>query len=348
MNDAPYSYNHPYQSGRSPDPSLYNNGLRPILPPSSYRSDNNRWWNQLIASCPVYVVTYITLHLDTISKILNHCIGLSFLGHVVLFLSSFSISYYDDSHQNHIGLHTVLCTFILCTISIVNLLIINNNRISALSIFAPTEYMIGVATGLTMAAVLITLLLSSTYRSARKLCHRVIQQQDTFSHANKTYTTSNDGYHFDNDPVLIDTCVHHQSTIVSLWFWSGLLIWFNIMIVVLFIMGRQELSAHTTKHQNYNYEPVVSSSTGHDGDVTSLPSDTLVAPVAHIDFEEQFRRQQQEILGAQNLQAMRDRMAATTTQLFTGDYSTIPEVTPGASPPPKKKGGTNGPQILSV
>lgn len=323
MNDASSpSYGNHYQSGSHDPNNLYNNGLSPILPLPTYRSDG-RWWHAFLGACPVYVVTYITLHLDTMSKILNHCISISLVGNVLLFISSFSISYYDDSYQNHIGLHTVLCTFLLCVIAIVNLLIINNNRISALSIFAPTEYMIGVATGIAMAAVVILLLLSSTYRSARRLCRHIVSEQqhsDSHNHFSGGSNSTENGYHaYNNDAVLIDTCVHHQSTIVSLWFWSGLLLWFHVLMVVLFVLGRHELSAHTTKHYQqqqppHNYAPVASSE----------------APP--IDFEEQFRRQQEAILGASNLQALRDRLP-----LFTGDYATIPEVTPAS-----------GPQILSV
>jgi hypothetical protein len=410
MNDPRRLYSNQYQHPNGYDDQqqeqeqgLYNNGLRPILPqqssspyddhnfyaggssPHNLSRSHHRWWNRVVSSCPIYVVTYVTMHLDTISKILNHCIGMTLLGNVFLFVSSFAISYYEDQ-KNHIGFNTVFCAFLLCTISIINLLIINNNRISALSMLAPTEFMIGVATGMTFSALIITMLLSSTYRSAMRLCHHSIQSRhlnllttnstdaattttntgnNYGSNSNMHYKSNNDSTQYYDDPLLIETCTNHIGTITSIWFWSTLLIWFNIIILVLFIVGRYELSAHTT--QQYSYDPIYGGdgvnsheiNTNHNH--TSTPVTTTATttngtyPMPQptqpaVDFEEQFRRQQQEILGIHNVTALRDRVVATTA-MFVGDYSTIPEVTQPQLPTNTTTTSTqrnSGPQILSV
>jgi hypothetical protein len=347
--------------------SSYNNGIHPVLP--SYNSSNNSTnrssgyampsnllqyrSNSTNSVCPVAVTTYATLHLDTIHKLLNHILYVTIACDIIVFLSSFSISYF-----NNVGYNTVLCTFLLCTITVVTLLIINNNRISALSILAPTEYMIGVATGITLSAIVISLLLCSTYKSTIKLCHEIIQSSSSFSTSHSTTTSNNNSTHSDNavpdysnDAILLDACRNHTSTMSSIRFWSSLIGWCNVVLAALLMIGRHELSAHTTRLTSnsgstgpYSYDPIPTTST------TTAPTTNGNEYPPGYDFEEQFRQQQAEILGSQGVAAIRDRITSTTTTaMFVGDYSTIPEV---AQHQPQQSVNTsknnNGPQILSV
>lgn len=248
----------------------------------------------VMQSCPVAISTYATLHLDSISKILNHVVAVTVVCDAFLFVSSFSVSYLD----HHLGFNTVLCSFLLGAVSVTVMLIVNNSRISALSVLAPTEFMVGLATGITIGAAVLAAILSSTYKTANK-CDKVLNAATAVGNA----TTHS------YDPVFVDTCANHASNMTAIWFWAGLIAWLNVVASMLLVIGRNELSAH----YQHNYE--------------TIGGDTPVSP-SHLDFEETFRRQQQVILGAHQAAAVRDRAAA----MFVGDYATIPEVTHGSVP----------------
>ena len=326
--------------------TTYNNGIRPVLPSTSassstssnlfhkhFRSSHN---HSHTSSCPVVISTYVTLHLDTTHKILNHILYLTVICDVMLLLSSFSISYF-----NNIGYNTVLCTFMLCTITIITLLIINNNHISALSILAPTQYMIGVATGITISAIILSFLIFTTYKSTIQICTTVMKLWSSSSSDHNNTSTDSDPHHYYNDdPVLLDACKNHSSTMSSIRFWSSLIGWCNVMTTALLVVGRDELSAHTTAAAaQYTYDPV--STTMNDSGQSNRNTNNVATtdyPPGY-DFEEQFRQQQAQILGIQGVAAIQQR----ATAMFVGDYSTIPEVT--QQQPVSRN---DGPQILSV
>lgn len=280
-------------------------------------------------SCPVAVSTYVTLHLDSISKILNHVVAVTLVCDVFLLFSSFSVSYLD----HHLGFSTVLCSFLLGAVSVIVLLILNNSRISALSVLAPTKFMVGVATGITIGAAVLAAVLSSTYNTATECdgTRKVTPAIGTNSSNITSHTTTS---HY--DPVLVNTCANHASSMTAIWFWGGLVAWLNAVAVMLLVTGRHDLSAH---YQG-RYETIGSS----DANAAS-------ATTPHYDFEETFRRQQHEILGAHQAAAVRDRAAA----MFVGDYATIPEVTHGSvasnslsKVSSKGKNNDESAQILSV
>jgi hypothetical protein len=268
---------------------------------------------RLSQSCPVALSTYATLHLDTMSKILNHVVLVTVICDVFLFLSSFSVAYLD----HHLGFNTVLCSFLLGACSVVVLLIVNNSRISALSILAPTEFMVGMAMGLCIGAAVLAAVLSSTYQTAT-VCDKPGRSSGRNSHTNNSHININPSTQ-PYDSVLADTCANHASSMNTIWFWAGLVAWLNVVIALLLASGRHELSLH----YRGRYESIVGQSRGSSIDAAS--SHQQSTPSA-FDFEESFRRQQQEILGAQQAAAVRDRAAA----MFVGDYATIPEVTHGS------------------
>ena len=326
----------------------YNNGIRPVLPSTSTSSatNNNMFQKNFrsssnhnhTTSCPVVISTYITLHLDTTHKMLNHILYLTLLCDIMLLLSSFSISYF-----NNVGYNTVLCSFILCTITIITLLIVNNNHISALSILAPTQYMIGVATGITISAIILSFLVFTTFKSTIQICTAVLKTLPSSSSSYNNSTGFNSGPHhyYNDDPVLQEACKYHGSTMSSIRFWSSLIGWCNVMITALLMTGRDELSAHTTTAAaQYSYDPVSTtmngSSQSHGNNNSNIATSDY--PPGY-DFEEQFRQQQAQILGVQGVAAIQQR----ATAMFVGDYSTIPEVT--QQPQVSRN---DGPQILSV
>jgi len=265
---------------------------------NDHHMHDNSWRGQhpiprtAINSCPTSIGTYVALHLDSVSKILNHILFLTVIVDVFLFLSSFSVSYLP----NHMGFNTVLCSFLLAAVSVLVLLIVNNSRISALSVLAPTEFMVGVATGGTIGAAVLAGLLSSTYKT-------VTHCNELAADAGKNNT------HY--DPVFTTACNNTRS-MTGIWFWAGLAAWLNAVAAMLLVTGRYELSEHYQQYETIG---------GVHGDEEFSGGSNQRQPQHH-DFEETFRRQQQEILGASQAAAMQNRAAS----MFVGDYSSIPEV----------------------
>jgi len=286
-----------------------------------------------LSSCPTSIATYAALHLDSIGKILNHVLFLTVAVDVFLFLSSFAVSYLP----NHLGFNTVLCSFLLAAVSVTVLLIVNNSRISALSVLAPTEFMVGVACGCTLGAAVLAALLSTSYKNVTHCSDLSASMQ----HDAKNSTAAALPY----DPDFATACTN-SSSMTGIWFWAGLSAWLNAIATMLLATGRYQLSEH---YQQYETIGGVSDDHHH-------PSSSGHQPQHH-DFEETYRRQQQEILGASQAAAVQSRAAS----MFVGDYSTIPEVrestsmstvtlndgTSSASNPKRGKGGEAA-QILSV
>ena len=282
-----------------------------------------------LSSCPTAIATYAALHLDSIGKILNHVLFLTVAADVLLFLSSFGVSYLP----NHLGFSTVLCSFLLAAVSVTVLLIVNNSRISALSVLAPTEFMIGAATGACFMASILAMLLSSTYRTVTH-CQDLQQPADSGAHNNSSSAATPQNF----DPDFVTACTNSGS-MTGIWFWAGLSAWLNAIATMLLATGRHRLSEHYQ-----HYEAV-------GGDLDGVPRQH------HHDFEETYRRTQAEILGAGQAAAVQSRAAS----MFVGDYATIPEVRdPGngggsgsmstvtlSSTAPAGKGGEAA-QILSV
>ena len=287
---------------------------------------------QTLSSCPTSIATYAALHLDSIGKILNHVLFLTVVVDVFLFLSSFAVSYLP----NHLGFNTVLCSFLLAAVSVTVLLIVNNSRISALSVLAPTEFMVGVACGCTLGAAVLAALLSTSYKNVTHCSDLNASMNDA-----KNSTAA-----LPYDPDFATACTN-SSSMTGIWFWAGLSAWLNAIAAMLLATGRYQLSEH---YQQYETIGGVSddhhhSSSGHQ------------PQQQHHDFEETYRRQQQEILGASQAAAVQSRAAS----MFVGDYSTIPEVrestsmstvtlnsaASAASNPKRSKGGEAA-QILSV
>ena len=254
-----------------------------------------------INACPTSIGTYAALHLDSIGKIVNHFLFLTVLVDVFLFLCSFSVSYLP----NHMGPNTVLCSFLLAAVPITNLLIVNNSRISALSVLAPTEFMVGIATGMTIGAAVLSFILSSSYKTVRHCGD--IDSSEQQHHHNSTAQAF--------DPTFVEAC-QNTTTMTGIYFWAGLSAWLNVVTAMLLVTGHYELSEHYQR-----YETIGGGGGGYPNGTTTMGGGVGV-PQHHHDFEETFRRQQQEILGVSQAAALQNRAAS----MFVGDYSSIPEV----------------------
>lgn len=247
---------------------------------------------ELLSVCPTGFSTYVTLHLDSVGKIINHLLAIMLVCDVFLFFSSWSVSLLPN-----IGINTVLVSFLLCAQTVCVWLILNNNRISALSFLAPTEHMVGFALGITVGAAVLSLILSNAYRHVMQCGKQppggtnTVPSQSTLQQ-NQTSTAN-----YSKDPAYELICHDHPGAMGAVWFWSGLVFWFNFCTCLLLAVGRQELS------QESQYEHI-------GGDFTSSTVQ---------DFEEQFRRAQAGLPAG-------DMLAQTPTPSFAGNYATIPEI----------------------
>jgi hypothetical protein len=175
--------------------------------------------------CPPIVTTYIVMHLDSIGKILNHMLWALVVLDTFLFFASFGVGGFLD----HMGFSTVMVAFFLCLQPTCVLLIVNNNRLSSLSMLAPTDYMVGVAFGITVGATILSYFLHTVYAGVN--CSNPMVT---------TYT---------------DLCLTHRGTLNGVWFWSGLVCFGNAVCAVLIAYGRHELAQNSTSHASA-YESV--------------------------------------------------------------------------------------------
>lgn len=271
-----------------------------------------------VSSCPTSIGTYVALHLDSVGKILNHVLFLTLAIDILLFFSSFSLSYLP----NHLGFNTVWCSFLLASATVGTLLIVNNSRISALSLLAPTEFMIGVATGITIGAAILAGLLSTTYKSVRHCHDGTKYEQETTTTTPTTSSSSTSNSNTKSDPMFETACAN-SSAMAGIWFWAGLSAWLNVIAAMLLVTARNELSAHYQNHHQHPYEVIGGGSGASSNTLDNTSSmNGNVAFQQHHDFEETFRRQQERILGATQAAAVQSRAAS----MFVGDYSDIPEV----------------------
>ena len=262
--------------------------------------------------------TYAHLHLDSMTKVISHIVGLALICEVLLMFATFSVSFID----HRLGFSPSFCTFLLGIVSLIIIFVLNNQRMSILPSLSPTEHMIGVVTGLSIGAAFFAWLISSTYASpvcveaAATPSHtRFLQHTNTTTTNSSTSTTTpspvptniNDMTSM-VDPVVVAACADHQSTAYAIWFWAGLAAWLHAITAIMLWVGRVELATNSPVYE-------------------SMGGSAAATPPPPMDFEEAFRRQQQQILGESQAAAIQHRAAS----MFVGDYSTIPEVTQGQS-----------------
>jgi hypothetical protein len=242
----------------------------------------------LLSVCPTGLATYAHVHLDSFGKIINHILAIMLLCNVFLFFSSWSVSLLPN-----VGFSAVFVSFLLIAQTVAVWLILNNNRISSVSFLAPTEYMVGVALGITIGATILSLVLSSAYGDVSRCGRANTAYSDGGSSRGHTYHNATDAGAF-GDPIYEYICQQHAGAISAVWFWSGLVCWFNFCTCLLMAVGRMELS------QDSQYEQI-------GGNSSSIVQ----------DFEDQFRRSQAGFPAG-------DMMNQTPS--FVGDYATIPEI----------------------
>lgn len=200
-----------------------------------------------MSMCPTSVGDYATVHLDTAVKVLNHVLVAMVVLDTFLFVSSWGVSYVPVT-----GFNTMLISFLLCAQSVCVWLIVNNNRISALSFLSPTEFMVGVALGITIGGTILSYVLCSSYRHIEACDH-----QET------------------NESLVNYMCKEHKGSTV--WFWSGLVFWLNLCSSLLLAMGRRELT-HYSYYDNIGGGPSMDDYEGHFPTPVSFAGDYASVP----------------------------------------------------------------------
>jgi hypothetical protein len=216
---------------------------------------------EFLAFCPTGVSTYVSLHLDSIGKILNHILLIMAVLNSFLFLNSWNVSFLPN-----IGFSTTFVSLMLCFQNACVWIIINNHRISSFSFMRATDFMVGVALGITMGGTVLAFVVSSNYRHVSR-CD-TMQQDPTFEYL----------------------CGNRKSSLVFVWFWSGLIFWLNFCSTLLIAIGREEL-AHSGQYED----------------------------VSMNDYEDHFRRFQQ-------LSQEAGVVHSSPAPAFVGDYTSVPEV----------------------
>lgn len=160
------------------------------------------------------------------------------------------------------GFTTVLASFLLCCHATCVLLIINNNRISALSVLAPTEFMIGNALGLTIGSTILSFYIHSVFASVK---------------CNQSASAN-----------FQELCESNRGTINSVWFWSGAVCFVNFATALLIAYGRQELAQSTTMYEQVanmtmeQYEQSIRNEAGSAGQAHPGPRPTFVGDYASV------------------------------------------------------------------
>jgi hypothetical protein len=170
--------------------------------------------------------SYAGLHLDTLSKILNHILYFTAVLDVCLFLSSWSVSFLPQ-----VGFATTFGSLMICVQTAVVWIIVNNHRISAFSFLAANDFNLGLALGLTIGATIVAFSTWSSFRILPSCATHAVRHLRSSAH--NSSLTSED-FEF--------ACGQKRGSMTAVWFWSGLVFWFKVVTSMLLAIGRNELT----------------------------------------------------------------------------------------------------------
>lgn len=211
----------------------------------------------MVRSCwsalPHPISSYCQNNLDTIPKVMNH--ALLFLAgcNLMLLLNSLSIS-----------ITTFFASFLLLVQTASVILVMNHDKISfAPRTMAPSEFMVGMCLGLCIGGVILSFFLSVTFRRAFAFC----------KYASEHYEAT------DHEHACPGNLMHRCW---SLWWWSSLVFWLDLLTAVLIAAGRPEISY--SSNQQSQYQSIDSTS--------SVSSDSAPLNNAPPSFQQQQPQQQ--------------------------------------------------------
>ena len=187
-----------------------------------------------LSFCPRDVTTYAALHLDSISKILNHILLLLFAFNTLLFLACWSQSFSPNN-----SLPVLWISFFLLLHNSTVWAILNNGRLpSTLAFLRPNEFIMGVALGITIGASILSFVLSHSFRYGT--CTSPSRSMNRSGDYSPTTTTTSQ-----------PACNHST----GIWLWAGLVFWLNFCACLLLAVGRREFTHSGQYEQVGTAEP---------------------------------------------------------------------------------------------
>jgi hypothetical protein len=231
---------------------------------------------ECFSACPPVLASYASQHLDSIGKIANHVLAITMICNVFLFLASCNVAVLPN-----IGINAVMVSLLLIMQTVLVGLILNNNAHS-LRFLSATPMMVGVALGITIGAAVLALVVTNAYRRISSCGHTSSIPINNTKSDSDPLGPENFGY-----PVYEYYCKQHVGALTAVWFWSGLVFWFNFCTCLLLSVGQQELAQQGRSQYEHigNGAPPSAASQQHYGD-----------------------------------------SSASVPPPFVGDYSTIPEI----------------------
>jgi hypothetical protein len=300
---------------------------------------------EVLACCPASFQTYAAFHLDTIRKILNHLLALLITSCLFLFFSSWGAALGPSSS----GLKVVSISLLLLLQAIAVYTIVNNQpggsrRIlmplgspdgssgGILGALVPTDFMLGVALGITVGGSILAFVLSSTFSRPPWPCdgynYSSTLRSGASSHQNQlagNQTSSGPPPGEDPSGTTTDSVNYrcHQlylqggGSALYVWFWSSLVFWFNFCASLLLAAGRRDLSLTSS----YSYEHIGGVDDAAPGGGT-FPGDMAQSPYPPGGPPQS--------------------VTTSPSPSFVGDYARIPEIRTDAGEPGATASAVNG------
>jgi len=278
----------------------------------------DRFQEVVAACCPVGAARYAATNLTTPSGVLNHLLVAMFACNVFLFFSSWKVAFMPTDVGR---ISTFLIAFLLCFQNAVVWMILNNGNSNGSSssirrggggglsnLLQPTEFMLGMALGITIGGTILAFVLSGAFRSPASRCEGVAGK----SPSNATGV----------DPVYQYLCHERRGTVTAIWFWSGLVFWLNLAVAAMLAIGRRELSSDGGGGVVHQYESLDGGGGGGGGG----------GPPDNGNFNYQAGQQQQH---AQSPPSFPGDMpsshspTASSSSSYVGDYANVPDVRSG-------------------
>jgi hypothetical protein len=250
-----------------------------------------------VVCCPASLSSYASLHLDTLSKILNHVLVITAVVDTCLFVSSWSVAFLPRT-----GFSTTFCSLLLCLHSGIIWMIVNNHRMSSFTILAATDFNVGLALGLSIGATVLAFSIWSSFR----LLPSCQSLADDYK-AHRGTTPPSDTIFFEY------TCGSKRGTMSAVWFWSGLVFWLKFVTSLLLSIGRNELTLAG------QYENI--SMNDYEDHFERFQQLSREAGIVHANMTSR------EAVNGAAFGSVRPSQAPA----FVGDYSSVPEIRPDES-----------------
>jgi hypothetical protein len=221
---------------------------------------NPRCYQGLYQSCLVHfpsgVASYISTHVDTLSKLLHHVLMLIAICDVFLFLVSWKISFLTSFVAILLGAQNA-CVF----------LILNNDKISFSPRFlAPSDFIIGMALGITIGGTVLAFFLSAIFSKVPLKCESI------------------------EDITRMYSCEQRRGTANHVWWWSTVMFWLNMTSCVLLVASRNEISYNAQpQYQSIDGAPMDAMNNqqqhfqqSHEAQQLQQPAQTFVGDYSNI------------------------------------------------------------------